>query len=679
MQNTARCFSVYEKWLNLSCDRRVRRMGQTLTEEDTRRVIVSYSLWLSLLVEAPVTSGDAGLQVWLRRNCTVANAKILMRWLLHTDVVSVVSIFKELVATYRRLPGNGSDRSIKKFLRSSLVLTKGCHVLYSIMFHLLYECARLQEESLLVHVNTLCNFLLRLQLLDGTEAFEDEAIEKYLQNEDSMDKPLGDLYYEYLPAIQEIIRKWFSGYDPVGTMSYQHSYGATAEVHKHRGTAEKSKFITPTDEMARVLSWFGVIGINPHLFPWARSLAWSQIKMFFGLDSGLPCDTVPAKYTTVPKGIDKRRGISMEETTRAWLQKLVADSLKNFMARRPAFHINLFDQQKNRDLASLGALSGEFATIDLSDASDLIRWSVVQDCFALVPDLLQIIDYCRAKWVTMPDGQTRLLKKHAPMGSALCFPVMCIILSAAIQAVQRNQGVDYDYVVYGDDIVCHVAVFTLLCRLLEAMGLKVNIDKSFSVEAVFRESCGVEAWKRYDVTPLRLSRKLDMLLRDIPANNNGKDGSGSSDGEGQFKGFVSLVNQLGAYGYKQTRRSLLVALRSIYPGVVFSRNENYGVLTDAAQVWNPHLKTRRHYRYALPGTTKPDTQGPYWLEYKVQDMCTRTRRGPDDLNYALKLERMAYRPREYTPVPEDRNDVRSGCSMSRLKWIWVPESLLSEG
>jgi hypothetical protein len=499
-----------------------------------------------------------------------------------------------------------------------------------------------------------------------TDCYEAEAIEKYLQNEEITSNSLFGLkYYQYLPAIQEKVYGWLSAFDPSECISYQHSYGATAQVQRSRGTADKLQHFVLTDEASRVLQWMN-FQVNPCILPWSGKYAIDTIFRLFGVKTELPCDTVPAKYMTVPKGIDKRRGISMEDTTRAWLQKLVAEGLKRYMARRPDMHIDLYDQRGNQVLAWWGSVANAYSTIDLSDASDLIKWVLVQQVFSLVPDILSVLDLCRAKQVLI-DHKVLPMTKHAPMGSALCFPVMCIVLSAVIAVVLERRGIHDYYVVYGDDLVVPSIVFDEVCEVLTDMGLKVNRDKSFSRETPYKESCGIEAVKGYDITALKLSRKLDLLPDPDHALN---------DEEGQMMGYTALVNALYEHGYVKTRSSVLGLLRSNYAGVVFTHNVNFGVFTGAVNLDNSHLKTRRRYRYAVPGSTSPDISGPYELEYKVQAVKASTRRGPDDLNYALKLERMQFRPSWYTPTPEDRGDVRSGRSKSTLKWIWVPQRLL---
>jgi hypothetical protein len=63
--------------------------------------------------------------------------------------------------------------------------------------------------------------------------------------------------------------------------------------------------------------------------------------------------------------------------------------------------------------------------------------------------------------------------------------------------------------VFGDDIAVHSRYFDAVCSGLEIHNLKVNRVKSFS-KGNFRESCGLDAFKGVDVTPLRLRTNLNQ-------------------------------------------------------------------------------------------------------------------------------------------------------------------------
>jgi hypothetical protein len=109
------------------------------------------------------------------------------------------------------------------------------------------------------------------------------------------------------------------------------------------------------------------------------------------------------------------------------------------------------------------------------------------------------------------------LNKFATMGSALTFPVQSVVffvLTAAAVVYSRGlRPTDWALAcgsvqVYGDDIVVPVDALDSLRALLSAVGLKVNVSKTFSGRN-FREACGIEAFRGYDCTPAKPRHLFD--------------------------------------------------------------------------------------------------------------------------------------------------------------------------
>jgi hypothetical protein len=174
------------------------------------------------------------------------------------------------------------------------------------------------------------------------------------------------------------------------------------------------------------------------------------------------------------------------------------------------------DQGPNQKGALLGSLDGSYATLDLNEASDRVNLELVR---LLFPEpLLRHLEACRSLSTQLPNGQVLMLQKYAPMGSALCFPVMAlciwsILTAAAVGAVaspsqsgycnDNDHGVKDRILVYGDDVIVPTAFADRAIELLESFGLKINRDKSCT-KGLFRESCGMDAFKGANVTPIRI-------------------------------------------------------------------------------------------------------------------------------------------------------------------------------
>jgi len=165
-------------------------------------------------------------------------------------------------------------------------------------------------------------------------------------------------------------------------------------------------------------------------------------------------------------------------------------------------------------------VAGKLATLDLKDASDKLRLDVVQRLFP--PNWSDALTAARSSKTELPDGRVVDLVKHAPMGSACCFPVMALVIWSVLTAI-APKGAARHILVYGDDIVVPAFMTQAATEVLEAIGFTVNRDKSFS-QGPFRESCGEEFVLGCRVTPVRLRHNLDddaeSLLAAMAFSNN---------------------------------------------------------------------------------------------------------------------------------------------------------------
>jgi len=207
----------------------------------------------------------------------------------------------------------------------------------------------------------------------------------------------------------------------------------------------------------------------------------------------------------VPKTYSKLRTISMEPVTLQYFQQGVMRSIYDFIEEHPYLHgrINLRDQTQNRDMAKEGSLNNSYSTIDLSAASDCVSWSLVKRVFRRTP-ILKWLYATRSQETKLPDNRVIRLKKFAPMGSALCFPIECLIFAAVIEYVsqewcKRTGMTRSRYSVYGDDMIVDTAITNDVILALESLGFIVNHSKSF-VDGKFRESCGGDYYEGIDVS-----------------------------------------------------------------------------------------------------------------------------------------------------------------------------------
>lgn len=147
----------------------------------------------------------------------------------------------------------------------------------------------------------------------------------------------------------------------------------------------------------------------------------------------------------------------------------------------------------NRWFAKSGSSSGEYATIDLSSASDTIGLGLLE--WILPEQLLKDLMLLRSPYTLIGDRKVRL-NMISTMGNGFTFPLETWIFANLVLAVMIDEREPiFDqygkrrYSVFGDDIVCPTKVYDKLTKILGAAGFQVNHKKSFG-SGKFRESCG---------------------------------------------------------------------------------------------------------------------------------------------------------------------------------------------
>lgn len=186
-----------------------------------------------------------------------------------------------------------------------------------------------------------------------------------------------------------------------------------------------------------------------------------------------------SRITTVPKDNNRDRVITCESLWTMICQLSYASSLKSHMLKRLGIDLDS-RQGVHRALVRVA----EKATIDLKTASDLNLMCVLRDLWP--KSQVKWLERMRTGIFELPDGTFHPLSMFAPMGCGCTFEIMTLTLLAHTRVLDRGSSV------FGDDIIIEGSVAARLCDNLEAMGWRVNTDKSF-ITGPFRESCGAFA------------------------------------------------------------------------------------------------------------------------------------------------------------------------------------------
>lgn len=345
-----------------------------------------------------------------------------------------------------------------------------------------------------------------------------------------------------------------------------------------------------------------------------------------------------AKLITVPKSTTSRRTITVEPLLNQFRQQGLMTLLRSSINECGVLSksIDLTDQSHNQKLALEGSLLDNWATIDLKSASDLLSVKLVQAVFSHHSQFFGYMMDCRSTGVECSLKATQDLGKFAGMGNALTFPVQSICFTVTcIAAILDAQGYSPSYWnvrraarhirVFGDDIIISTRYAHQCVDWLHAVGLKVNVKKSF-LKGNFKESCGVDAFRGVDITPMYLQQRPD-----------------STEATPELiKNYVSLCNQSW--------------LRGLYS---FS-NSLKEIVEDRLRKRLPLVSSRSG---ALGWISRIDAMEPHKWDRRTHQFCTRTSvfvplKRKDRLSGMPALLKFFHKPRSKIKVYDDRYSSR---------------------
>jgi len=365
------------------------------------------------------------------------------------------------------------------------------------------------------------------------DQFESTALCEWTQREITMrDSQLP----VWAPNLKKIFSHLFSGFKFSRDILPSHGNGAVSE----RGVVsaeDKNLVLTRTIGDAIVNIYDG----NHRRF---YDSVTSVLPLLFASSTGSARTLRPSRLMFVPKDYKSVRSICMEPTAVQWLQQGLRVQLEHHFTKHTFIKrcVRLSDQGLNRSGSMFGSYTGRTATIDLSAASDSVRWDLIKAVFP--PHISFHLSASRSSSVELPNGDNFDIMKFAPMGSSLCFPIQCMVYLGVLLYIGICQTYALDYreigclddleirpqdifthspnfwgvidnrfhlpTVYGDDIIADVRMTSNTMNALCELGFSVNWGKSFvSPDSPVRESCGKYHFIGYDVTPFRL--KLPVL------------------------------------------------------------------------------------------------------------------------------------------------------------------------
>jgi hypothetical protein len=300
----------------------------------------------------------------------------------------------------------------------------------------------------------------------------------------------------------------------------------------------------------------------------AENTEWFKARQREGLPFMYPASG--NRFTTVQKDGKTDRGICIEPLGNIYCQLGVGSYMKGrlsdvgiFVDSNPRSENPLTEllrrspptgQTIHRDLARRASIGGEWATIDLRNASDTVARRVVE--LLLPHDWYVLLDALRSK-KTLINGRWRILEKFSSMGNGFTFELETLLfLGICHGATGLLPG--RDIFCYGDDIIVPTEHYSNVVSALTLFGFEVNQSKSFHT-GHFRESCGGDYFLGYDVRSL--------FIKEVPSDP---------------LAWIDLYNRCLRFGLKpslglvlsQIPRNLRLFGPSSVDGVLHSRNQS---------------------------------------------------------------------------------------------------------
>jgi hypothetical protein len=490
---------------------------------------------------------------------------------------------------------------------------------------------------------------------------------------------------DLIRALRHIVYSIFEDFTPLPFLPV-HGSGAVAQPGI-RDVVKKNELLSRSDlRFQRLLRWSGID--HTDLIPWVCE------------DEIVLESTRTAQLQFVPKNFKKTRSICKEPVLLQYAQQGVRLSLEEQLNKSTltSGHVVLHDQGVNRDGAVFGSEFNTVDTIDLSAASDSVRWSLIKGIFPA--KVTKYLAATRSVFTQLPDGSTSIrVKKFAPMGSALCFPVQCVVYSAVVilATIMADEHLDMEdiskvvdvnvaswmkrrtyrsfnhltskyqpYRVYGDDIICDSRITSIVIGLLTSLGFSVNSEKSFMGSQSYRESCGVHAYDGYDVTPLTI--KLPKIGRKVSISD--------------VAAIIDVCNEVHRYAYKNLRThvnrflahySILNVKKTVdnVNPILYTKDEDqsFAILCDSPK--NTHLRRRVFDR----NRTSEDTRCWYQRD-EVRSITGATEESEEvsskyDGYFYIQWQRSQLYQVENPSIFEDGSDRVVTWGM-RAQWRWTP-------
>jgi hypothetical protein len=486
--------------------------------------------------------------------------------------------------------------------------------------------------------------------------YSTETVDDFLQNFVEVDESLGwnkpelsQQAEEVLCLARNLLRDLFVGFDP-SDIKPRHGPGSVATGEKNH---EKMDFKRLYNTIHQVYPYYRYYFSNVADLLSASSKYHNLLRMPWG----------KAKVVLVPKDSRGPRLISEEPLEYQWIQQGLSRAIVEHVEKHKYTkgQVNFHDQTVNRRLALQGSIPGQksIVTLDMKQASDRVSIWLVKELFRDTPFLKHLLG-TRTRSTELPNGKEHLMRKFAPMGSALCFPIEALTFWAlGVAAISRDTGatankVAKDVFVYGDDIVVRAWNHVPLLQIFPEFKLLFNLEKSCT-QGFFRESCGCDAYAGVDITCTKV-KKIP------PVSPNHAEG---------YAAYIAYVNSFNEKAYYGLADKLKKNLQRVYgyipitgPGASIMGFSSVRMSADFAELnagriprrWNKKIQT---YEYLVNTIVGRDITRPLDRSELLRKQLTRGQEfvaGVYAIRHCVNLQRRWVSYYQLSPLkPADGN------------------------
>jgi len=305
----------------------------------------------------------------------------------------------------------------------------------------------------------------------------------------SFDDSLDSALYSFVERMRKAA-EYLVGDRPPLTWEGKFGPGATM--------SDTSRFTTVPDKMSSLPT------LTPnalfHLVPWTGT-EWAKASAALGNE---PLVVRGNAFFSVPKTSRTRRGCAKEPSLNGFYQLGLGREIRTRLRRR-GFDL-VEGQGVHRRVACSSSITGDFATIDLSSASDTVCTNLVK--LVLPHRWHSVLDSLRSPFTRMGKSWVKL-EKFSSMGNGFTFELETTIFASICIAVMGEAArPGRNLFVYGDDIIVPRQFQADVLAALKFFGFTPNLKKTF-LEGSFRESCGGDFFDGISVRAHYLTKDPD--------------------------------------------------------------------------------------------------------------------------------------------------------------------------